>query len=668
MKRIRDLPNSESLISIALIILLSAAAFLPFIGRFGYYSDDWYEMYAAGAQGPQVFHAIFAIDRPGRAYLMIPLYMLFGQNPLPYNLTAYLFRLLGGLSALWALRILWPGRRRAALLAALFFTIYPGFLTQPNAINLQPQIAALFFASFSIALSLQAVLSKKLWLRILLSAVSILFGLAYLGQLEYYAGFEVVRLVFFFILMGQGGRAWLPRLKGAVRWYLPFAAVPLGFSVWRLFFFQNTRGATDLARQLNDLSGNPVQIIAAWTVNLIQSAFNVVLLSWTVPLYNALASLPPSSLFAGLAVTIAAILVTWALLRRLPPDSDPESGWQKETLWAGLIIVVGGLIPVIIANRTVDLIYSRYSLISLIGAVMILTAFVEGLRSAGFRHGFALLLVGVAVLTHFANGLSFAHYTDSSNAIWWQLSWRIPQLQTGTTLMIHHPLDTGEVHATIWGPANLIYYPQSQDPRHLQPAISAGLLNQPTEIKILLRKGQEFTNLRSIRVYTNYRNVLLLSRPTPASCLQVIDGQQPEFSSSEDARVRLLAPYSKVEGIVPGTPFVTPPRYPFGPEPPHGWCYYYEKAAYARQTGDWQTIVTLGGQAAGLGLAPQDLIEWMPFVQAYAHFGDQTRLKELAGPVTSDPLVAEQACRMLLAMQLDGSTGELAKSLYCLPR
>jgi hypothetical protein len=120
--------------------------------------------------------------------------------------------------------------------------------------------------------------------------------------------------------------------------------------------------------------------------------------------------------------------------------------------------------------------------------------------------------------------------------------------------------------------------------------------------------------------------------------------------------------------MIPGSKFAVPPYFPFGVEPAHNWCYYYEKAAYARQVEDWQTVLNFGDQIAGLHLKPQDLIEWMPFLQAYAHFGDQTRLRELAVPVASDPFVASQACRILAGMPLDSSTAGLVKSLYCISK
>ena len=147
-----------------------------------------------------------------------------------------------------------------------------------------------------------------------------------------------------------------------------------------------------------------------------------------------------------------------------------------------------------------------------------------------------------------------------------------------------------------------------------------------------------------------------------------MDGKQTELSSYEDERLMLMAPYSQIQDVIPGTQFQTPPQFPFGSEPTRGWCYYYEKASYARQVGDWQTVVNLGDQADKLRLTPQDLIEWLPFLQGYAHFGNQTRLTELAHLIKSDPFVKTQACRILTGMQLDSSTASLVSSLYCVSK
>lgn len=53
-----------------------------------------------------------------------------------YNLSAYVFRVLGALALLWVVRMLWHRQSTATLLMALLFLIYPGFLSQPNCIYL----------------------------------------------------------------------------------------------------------------------------------------------------------------------------------------------------------------------------------------------------------------------------------------------------------------------------------------------------------------------------------------------------------------------------------------------------------------------------------------------------------------------------------------------------
>jgi len=121
-----------------------------------------------------------------------------------------------------------------------------------------------------------------------------------------------------------------------------------------------------------------------------------------------------------------------------------------------------------------------------------------------------------------------------------------------------------------------------------------------------------------------------------------------------------------LEHIALAEPFKTPPQFLFGSEPEHGWCYYYEKAAYARQKGNWKDVMDIGQQAFNQGYFPSDLIEWMPFLQAYAQAGDVARLTELAPTISTDSYIALQACRILGAMPgLAPAVLETVDSLYC---
>ena len=111
---------------------------------------------------------------------------------------------------------------------------------------------------------------------------------------------------------------------------------------------------------------------------------------------------------------------------------------------------------------------------------------------------------------------------------------------------------------------------------------------------------------------------------------------------------------SKIENIVTTAKAPIPPAYAFGAELPHEWCYYYQKADLARQQGDWKLVAKLGDEAQKLGLHPNDQVEWMPFLQAYAFLGDQKQVKGISTRINTESFYRQQACRILKDMSGHG--------------
>jgi hypothetical protein len=149
--------------------------------------------------------------------------------------------------------------------------------------------------------------------------------------------------------------------------------------------------------------------------------------------------------------------------------------------------------------------------------------------------------------------------------------------------------------------------------------------------------------------------------------VHIIDGRRPEYSRLEQEPIRVIGPFSEIEHVLTEEAHHTPPEIVFGPEPPHGWCYYYQKADLARQRGDWVEVVRLGAEVLDNRLAPQDTIEWMPFLQAYAVTGATDRLAEVAPTVTEDPYIAMQICQQVGSMEeISIQAREEVESLYCL--
>ncbi len=655
MQKIKLFLRSEVFIECLVVILISALTYLIFVPKFGYYNDDWYLMYAAKVQGPQVFWGIFSIDRPLRALVMIPAYTIFGSNPIYYNLSAFLFRLIGGFSFFWIVRTLWRDAPRTTFWMSLLFMLYPGFLSQPNAIDYLCHQAGFAAGLFSIALTIKAVEAANRMRKILLYLFSILLGWFYLGQIEWYIGLEFFRLTCVFIIVFRFNESSWHRLIKFFKCSLPVLMIPIVFLAWRLFYFESKRSATDAGLQLSGLLSAPLNFILNFLSTLFDDFLDVLLRAWFLPLYNFSLNMNIQDWLPAIGVVLFILIILRVSSRIMPKNetaaSIQELMWRREAITAGVGVVVFGLFPVLLAGRGVDFHnYSRYTLIASIGAALLLPALLNYINNLRLRNLLFSILILSASLTHYANGFAKVRETNLINQFWWQVSWRIPQLEQRTTLVVNYADIALQEDYFVWGPANLIYYPQSMRAEYPQPSIYSLVLNDETIQKILAGEKQDFRNRRSIRTYSNYSNILILTLPSNDSCVQVILGSQPEYSTFEDNRIIQIGMHSEADHILTQDAFHAPPLIPFGAEPEHSWCFYFQKAALARQADNWDEIVSLAGQAFNLGLYPKDQIEWIPFLQAYATKNDLSHLAEIQTKLTNS-LVKKQVCEIFKDME-----------------
>jgi hypothetical protein len=659
--------DNETWIMLALLTLISALAYLPLIGQVGYLNDDWYLMYSAHAYGPKVFFDIFSVDRPARALVMIPAYALFGANPVYYNLSAYMFRLLSALAFLWSLRMLFPRQRGATFFASLLFLIYPGFLSQPNGIDYQSHILGLAAVQMSIALTIKAVLTDRFTRKVILHMASVIFGLLYLSQMEWYIGFEFFRWGCVFLLSSRVNGSFVQKAWGAIQSAYPVLASPVIFLIWRVFFFQNERTATDVNVQFEQVKLYPLQTLYHWVVQISQDLFDIFFSAWVTPISQLAGYIQR---WGGVLAVVAAGLLFFIFYRYkdVGEQDTLQENFAREALVLGLFIAIGGLIPIAMVNRDVSFpAYSRYSLVGSAGVALFISATLMLLKQRLLRNGLAVLLIFISILTHHANTVKAAQQTALTKDFWWQVSWRIPQLKKNTTLIANYPGAALEEDYFVWGPANLIYYPEKQSNKYIQPGVFAAVLNRDTVNKVLVRERQDYNNRKNITTYANYRNILVITKPTQNSCLHVVDGFHPEYSRDEWESVRLIEPYSEIDHILLDETPHTPPTIVFGPEPAHNWCYYYQKADLARQRMEWGDVQEIGEQAFSQGMMPKDLIEWVPFLQAYAVNGKVERLTELALIIADDPYTSQQTCQILAGMTgLSDTVLETVDSLYCL--
>jgi hypothetical protein len=117
---------------------------------------------------------------------------------------------------------------------------------------------------------------------------------------------------------------------------------------------------------------------------------------------------------------------------------------------------------------------------------------------------------------------------------------------------------------------------------------------------------------------------LVIDNSNESACVRVVsldDRLSPSLNKDDIA----LLGISNLDQIIDGPVNSALITGIFGNEPQHTWCYYFEKADFASQFGDWQAVIKLYEQVSSQGYAPHDGTEWVPFIEGSAHTGNWTQ-------------------------------------------
>ncbi len=650
------------LLEILMILAIAAVIYLPNLSQATIYRDDWYYVMDRLIGGPGVYQEMFSIDRPARGLLFEVCFQLFGIQPFPYHMSSFLWRVAGGLAALWLFRQLWPRQRLATFVMALLFVLYPGYIRWMEGFEDQPGILSSFLETLSIALTLQAIRTTRTISKILVWTGSILTGWAYIALVDFSFGMEVFRWLCVFLLVSHD-RETLPFVQkgiAATRAWGIAALIPVGFLFWRFFLFDNERIATDVGLQLGYLVASPVFTGMWWLARLFQSAVNVAILAWGAPLFQSLFEIGLSNIMIGILIAGVAVILFLGvsfLIWRMEDDVNKtdavsNGNWQSEAIWVGMAGVFAGVLPVIVANRYVLFgAYSHYALPGSLASVMVVAGITFLINSHNVRLGVIAVLVLLAALTHYTASLHILHEEQAIANFWQQVVWRAPGIRAGTTLVVNYPsINYAEDTDAVAGPANFIYFPEQTN--QIPAVYQLGALPQMDYItKDVFGGGNRSYGYRTHVGEINYNNILVISQPVQNACVHMIDSQWPRYSEQDSDQILLLGQYSNVQNVLVDVSAPHPAEFIFGPEPAHTWCYYYQQAELALQEENWEKIVRLGDEVAQLKLSPNDRIEWAPFLQAYAFMGDEKAFKTTAIKMDITPFVRREACRTLLKMQ-----------------
>jgi hypothetical protein len=622
---IQKLMKNETFVSTLLILLTSIITYGISIPRLGYYHDDWFLLWSGQARGAGSIIPLFATDRPFMGVVYSLVYRLLGDIIVNWHLYALLWRFVGALAFFWILRLLWPEQKYMSTLMTVLFLVYPGFLSQPNANTKQNQLYGFGTALLSIALMLEAMKTNKRGWKIFCSLSSILLTANYLFIYEYMIGFEGTRLILLgYGLFQQGFKDVRSLARETLKRIWPYWIVTAGFLYWRIFIFQGARNSTDVSNLAGSYASNLRYMSLRLIFQTIKDFLDTSIFAWFVSPYQLISSAAYSDL--TVAILIAALVIGLVFLYAYLFKKSIGTEYNeveiprltKNFIWIGAIIILCAIVPVIASGRQVELYdaYKSYGLHPIPGVVLLLMGSLL-MFQPNFRKFILVGLIGISVATQVLNADNWAQYWNYQREMWWQFTWRAPDIQNDTLVMSYSSLGFNpEQDYEIWGPLNLIYRPGPAK----APSIQAEVLTADTAYDIL-KKDVRNNHDRDIRLHRDFNNLLLTSVSPTSSCLHIIDGQLPVYSEKEPLEVQQVGTYSHIDRIIPAGVAPIPPDSIFGPEPAHGWCYYYQKASLARQVGDWHEIGKLYDQVRKLNLDTDDKSEMIPFFEGLVNLG-----------------------------------------------
>lgn len=624
----------ETWVSLGLIATISALTHLPLIGQLGYYRNDWYPIWAGRTQTLSTMVSMFSIDRPILGYIYTRTYLLFGDNPLGWQVFAYLFRLGGAIGVFLLLRLIWPKMRLFTTSAAILFIVYPGFLEGPAAITFSNHLIAYALAIYSILFTVISIRVHNKYVAVLATGLALLCQIGYPFIYEYMIGLEGLRLILIWYLIPGTKRPIKAKMAEVFLRWLPYLFVPGGFLFWRFFIFKSTRPTTDVLQLVGLYSSTPFEMMQKVVAGMLMDFLNAVLLAWVVPFYQLVSITQFRDLAAGVVLAILVSASFWLYsrwIRKKEPLATEEDGFLKNSLMVGLVTVFCAILPVAVSNRHIAFStwLDRYTLHTTVGVVLLVTGGIFLMMKNQGRLWLLLGLLFLSVLTHYSNLANFRNAWEIQQQLWWQLSWRAPQFEDGSVLMVNLPSDVYvyEEDYEIWMPANIIY---NNVPNTLR--IYAEVLYPGSVIQVF-RGATEHRFIRNTEFDRDYNHALIVSMPGTSSCVHVIDGERPELSLNEPPIVDWVTPYSHIQQIETDVTPSQPPEIIFGKEPPHTWCYSYQKMTLARQRGAWDQVIALGEEAINAGFEPLDQSEWMPLIEGYAYSGDLEKANSIIAKI-----------------------------------
>lgn len=620
------------------LLILCLLSYGTTLGKVGFFLDDWYIVWTYRTFGAAKFVEFFEGDRPLFSYVYRVFVPIFKDSALAWQLFAIFTKWLSGI-ALWVLlKLLMPKHKWFTYSVAALFLVYPGFQFHYFSVMKSQGYALFTIYILSHIFMVLAVQNPKK--RIIYTIAAIICQIIGIAPQEYYYGFELVRPLVLFFSLSKQETDWKKKLLQTFKWWVPYFVVLVSFTLFRV-------GQSNLYSYqigfLDQFKLNPLRALITFGSNLLhglfESSFNV----WIQLAKNLIKTKETGSLLSSLGLIVLGGLISLFFLNRA---DNRENDLSKPKFYAILIVIgifvsLAAMIPFLVGGFTIGLDWHNNRFLSpvSIGVSILIVASIElFIRKKELKHILLALIIGFSIQANFINGQSFINAWNQQADFFAQLTWRVPQIKSGTVLITPDvPFEQYFSGGSLTAPLNMIYAPElSENPIPYQ-LILAGSLQMDTMPDLI--PDQEID--RTARVFNfigNTSNMITIYQPEQG-CLQVLSPEtNPDsFQSHRYADLwEKLIPLSNLNRItVEGDRMLLPSKY-FGQVSTDTWCYYYQLAALAEQKGAWQQVVEEYDLATHAGYSPINSSEWLPLIRAQLSLNEVNAAIEISSRINVD--------------------------------
>ncbi|HXF84909.1 MAG TPA: hypothetical protein VNK49_05915 [Anaerolineales bacterium] len=647
------------------LLITTILAYGLLIPWLGFYWDDLPISWIRYTLGSESLTKYFSTNRPVWGLLYQLTTRLLPQIPIYWQIFALLWRWLDAVVVWGIARKLFPDQQHFALSLGLLFLLYPGFNQQWGSFLYSHFFIVLFFFLSSFYL----MLNRRTIPALLLSALN-------LWMMEYFFVLELARPFVIWTSLRTEALAARERFKRTFSLWAPYLTIFALAVFSRLFIFNNQVYEFTVR---DELTRTPLEAMFSLLQNILISLWTVTGAAWAriFQFPNLISDGPRTTvLYSFVVVTMG--LLTFLLWQKSSQTLDGRT--VRNVIGLGLVMLILAGPPFWLTDVPVSLGFpaNRATLSFMLGASFVLAGLLELLP---WRVKSALLIAAVALGAgrQFLWSNDFRRDWEAQKNLFWQMTWRAPALQPNTLVLMNEELSF-YADNSLSAALNWIYdpFPQGDEIPYVlfypTNRIGASLPEIKADLPIHFSYiAGEFKGNTSDAVAFYY---------DPPACLRLLD---PDFDSEnrfipDDSLMREASALSDPTRILREPLALMPDIY--GPEPVHGWCYYFEKADLARQFGDWSEVVRLGDQAFRLeNDSPNNPIELFVFIEGYAHVGEWERAVELSKTSyrVSKEYVGPLLCRLWDRIETETSQGlrneakrrealsEVVKAFDCLP-